>query len=88
MKLDTDKIIGAGLVLALLIKIGGDIAVALLTGSAPSSELATTIVGGLVGYMGRDLAAKLRKDNQHDNHQPISAKRTGTAADKTDSPTV
>jgi len=62
MKIDTDKIISAGLVVVLLVKIIGDIAVTLLVGSPPNSELATNLTAGLVGFMGRDLALKMRKD--------------------------
>ena len=64
MKWDTDKIIGTGLIVALLVKIGGDIAVTLIAGSPPNSDLATNIVACLAGYMGRSLAEKLKSQNR------------------------
>ena len=61
IKWDTDKIIGTGLIAALLVKIIGDFVIMLITGSAPNSDLATNIVACLAGYMGRSLAEKLKK---------------------------
>lgn len=58
---DTDKIIGTGLIAALLVKIIGDFIIMLITGSVPNSDLATNIVACLAGYMGRSLAEKLKK---------------------------
>lgn len=55
---NTDKIIGAGLIIALFLKIVGDIAVALINGTAPPSDLPMNIVTGLAGYMGRSLLEK------------------------------
>ena len=63
---DTDKIIGTGLIAALLVKILGDFIIMLITGSVPNSDLATNIVACLAGYMGRSLAEKLKK-NGDDN---------------------
>lgn len=57
----TDKIIGLGLIIALLLKICGDIAISITTGTAPPSDLPMNIVTGLVGYMGRSLVEKARK---------------------------
>ena len=54
----TDKIIGAGLIVALFLKIIGDIAVALINGTSPPSDLPMNIVTGLAGYMGRSLLEK------------------------------
>lgn len=64
MTWDTDKIIGAGLIAALLIKIGGDVAVTLITGSPPNSDVATNIVSGLIGYMSKSWLeiAKQKRD--------------------------
>ncbi|MBQ7630957.1 MAG: hypothetical protein IJS81_12230 [Selenomonadaceae bacterium] len=55
---NTDKIIGAGLIVALFLKIIGDIAVALINGTSPPSDLPMNIVTGLAGYMGRSLLEK------------------------------
>ena len=55
---NTDKIIGAGLILALLLKICGDIAISLINGTSPPSDLPMNIVTGLAGYMGRSLLEK------------------------------
>lgn len=54
----TDKIIGTGLILALLIKIVGDIVITVINGTAPPSDLPMNIVTGLAGYMGRSLLEK------------------------------
>lgn len=68
---DVDKIIGTGLIVALLVKILGDFTVMLFTGSMPNSDLATNIVACLAGYMGRSLAEKLKKgDFNNDNPKP------------------
>ena len=55
---NTDKIIGTGLILALLLKICGDIAISLINGTSPPSDLPMNIVTGLAGYMGRSLLEK------------------------------
>ena len=55
---NTDKIIGAGLIVALLLKITGDVAVAIINGNSPPSDLPMNIVTGLAGYMGRSLLEK------------------------------
>ena len=60
---NTDKIIGFGLIIALLVKIGGDISIFLITGSFPSSDLPMNIVTGLAGYMGRSLLEKKKDDS-------------------------
>ena len=62
----TDKIIGLGLIIALLLKICGDIAISITTGTAPSSDLPMNIVTGLVGYMGRSLVEKARKIDEEE----------------------
>lgn len=64
---DTDKLLGMGLILALLTKIIGDIAITLVNGAPTPSDLPTNIVACLAGYMGRSLAEKLRKDERNDN---------------------
>lgn len=59
----TDRVIGAGLIAALLLKIAGDIAITIATGNSPPSDLPMNIVTGLVGYMGRSLMEKGKKND-------------------------
>ena len=59
---NTDKIIGAGLILVLLILVVGNITITLYTGKFPTSDLPMNIVTGLAGYMGRSLLEKQKKD--------------------------
>ena len=62
---DTDKILGTGLVLALIIFILGEF-ITVITGHEPlPMEIAGTIVTGLVGYMGRSLAEKLKSNGNN-----------------------
>lgn len=64
---DTDKILGTGLVLALILFLFGEF-VAVITGHEPlPMEIAGTIVTGLVGYMGRSLAEKLKTNERNDD---------------------
>lgn len=58
----TDKIIGAGLILALILIVIGNISVALFTGVYPPTDLPMNIVTGLAGYMGRSLLEKVKKE--------------------------
>ena len=58
----TDKIIGAGLIVALLFLVIGNICITLYTGKIPTSDLPMNIVTGLVGYMGRTLLEKNKKE--------------------------
>lgn len=84
----TDKLIGLGLIIALLLKICGDIAISIITGNTPPSDLPMNIVTGLVGYMGRSLVEKARKiddeeegainDNQYHRDELTTEKRKGT----------
>ena len=60
---NTDKIIGAGLILVLLILVVGNITITLYTGKFPTSDLPMNIVTGLAGYMGRSLLEKQRKED-------------------------
>lgn len=60
---DTDKIIGAGLILALLFLILGNITITLYTGKFPTTDLPMNIVTGLAGYMGRSLLEKSKKED-------------------------
>ena len=77
---DTDKILGTGLAFALIIFIVGQF-VALIAGYKPlPMELGTTIVTGLVGYMGRSLAEKLKKDEPpKDDSKPVDANKNPQA---------
>ena len=59
---NTDKIIGAGLILALLLLIIGNFIVIFVTGLFPHSDLPMNIVTGLAGYMGRSLLEKNKLD--------------------------
>ena len=61
---NTDKIIGAGLILALLFLIVGNIIITLYTGKFPTSDLPMNIVTGLAGYMGRSLLEKQKKETE------------------------
>ena len=54
---NTDKIIGAGLILVL-----GNIAITLYTGKFPTFDLPMNIVTSLAGYMGRSLLEKQKKE--------------------------
>lgn len=64
MTWDTDRIIGAGLIIALLVKIGGDVAITLITGSPPNSDVATNIVSGLIGYMSKGFLDATKHRNE------------------------
>ena len=86
MKWDTDKIIGTGLIAALLFKIGGDIAVTLIIGSPPNSDLATNIVACLAGYMGRSLAEKLKEGKNNEGNKQKTADRESAQSDSSNLP--
>ncbi|MBR4641559.1 MAG: hypothetical protein IKO74_02415 [Selenomonadaceae bacterium] len=58
-KIDTDKILGTGLVSALILFITGNVVIVLCGLPPLPMELGNTIVTGLVAYMGRSLADKL-----------------------------
>ncbi len=59
---DTEKIVGAGMILALLITICGNIVFALMTEQFPTSDLAKDIALVLGGDMGKDVIKKAVKD--------------------------
>lgn len=62
---DTDKIIGAGLILVALSAVVGSVIVTLATGSDSALETcAKEIAIGLAGYMGRGGVEKFRKKNE------------------------
>ena len=64
-KIDTDKILGTGLVSALILFIVGNVILVLFGQTPLPMEFGNTIVTGLVAYMGRSLVEKLR--NQKDD---------------------
>lgn len=59
-RIDIDKIIGTGLVAALILFVVGNVILVLFGHDALPIEFGNTIVTGLVAYMGRSLADKLR----------------------------
>lgn len=61
---NTDKLVGAGLVLALFLVILFDTVIALHSGTIPSRELAGNIVSGLIGYIGRNLIDEKQKGGE------------------------
>ena len=61
-RIDIDKIIGAGLVFALILFVVGNVMLVLCGHEPLPIEFGNTIVTGLVAYMGRSLADKHRKD--------------------------
>ena len=64
----SDKLIGVGLCIALLVKIITDFVVALITGNVPSAELATNIASGLCGFLGKGFIDRHnRRDNDIDD---------------------
>lgn len=63
---NTDKIIGLGLIVALVTMISGNIAIALYSGTYPPTDLPMNIVTGLAGYMGRSLLEKKKGDDKHE----------------------
>ncbi|MBR3746642.1 MAG: hypothetical protein IKN27_06745 [Selenomonadaceae bacterium] len=64
-KIDTDKILGTGLVSALILFVVGNVILVLVGQTPLPMEFGNTIVTGLVAYMGRSLVEKLR--NQKDD---------------------
>jgi len=62
---NTDKIISAGLILALILLVIGNVIVGLYTGNFPPTDLPSNIASGLIGYMGKAFIDKL-KDKETD----------------------
>lgn len=58
----TDKLIGAGLIAALFLYIIGFYIAVLLTGTVTPLDVASNIVTGICGYMGRSLLEKNKVD--------------------------
>lgn len=63
-KIDTDKILGTGLVTALILFIVGNVFLVLFGHAPLPMEFGNTIVTGLVAYMGRSLVEKLRNQKE------------------------
>lgn len=57
---DTDKIIGAGLIVALLFYFLVVLTIAIVRGQIMPLEVAGNIITGLIGYMGKTLVDKLK----------------------------
>lgn len=64
MTWDTDKIIGTGLVLSLIIYMVIVGVVAVLKDTVLPLDVASNIAVGLTGYMGRSLVEKLKKPDK------------------------
>lgn len=71
MKIDNvDKIIGAGLIAALLIFFVGQFVCIALDKTPLPMEIANTIAVGLIGFMSKLVT---RKEDHHDDNQPETA---------------
>ena len=57
-----NKIIGTGLIIALFLIVIADLVIAVVNGEIRSTELPGNIVSGLIGYLGRDLIDKIKKN--------------------------
>ena len=64
MNWNTDKIIGAGLIAALFLYIIGFYSVIIINGTITPLDVASNIVTGLAGYMGRSLLEKTKPDEK------------------------
>ena len=60
---NTDKIIGAGLIAALFLYIIGFYSVIVINGTITPLDIASNIVTGLAGYMGRSLLEKNKSND-------------------------
>ena len=60
---NTDKIIGAGLIVALFLYIVGFYAAIIIINTVVPLDPVSNIVTGLAGYMGRSLLEKKKDDN-------------------------
>lgn len=63
---NTDKIIGAGLISALFLYIIGFYTVIVVNGTITPLDVASNIVTGLAGYMGRSLLENKKKGENKD----------------------
>lgn len=66
---NTDKIIGVGLIMALFLYIIGFYTTILIAGTVTPLDVASNIVTGICGYMGRSLLEK-NKGNEKDDNKP------------------
>ena len=57
---DTDKIIGAGLIVALIFYFTNVLIIAIVRGEIMPLEVASNIITGLIGYMGKTLFDKMK----------------------------
>ena len=57
---DTDKIIGAGLIVALIFYFTTVLIIAIVRGEIMPLEVAINIITGLIGYMGKTLFDKMK----------------------------
>lgn len=57
---DTDKIIGAGLIIALIFYFTTVLIIAIVRGEIMPLEVASNIITGLIGYMGKTLFDKMK----------------------------
>lgn len=64
MTWDTDKIIGAGLICALILYLLGVFIVAILIGKVLPLDVAGNITTGLIGYMGKTLIDKVKQKEE------------------------
>ena len=72
---DTDKIIGAGLIVVALSAVVGSVVVTLATGSDSALETcAKEIAIGLAGYMGRGGVEKFRKKDEQEGEKEQDGK--------------
>ena len=63
---DTDKIIGAGLIVALIFYFTTVLIIAIVRGEIMPLEVASNIITGLIGYMGKTLFDKMKHSPDDD----------------------
>ena len=68
---DTDKIIGAGLIVALIFYFVTVLIIAIVRGEIMPLEVASNIITGLIGYMGKTLVDKFRQNTN--DKKPVDA---------------
>ena len=68
---NTDKIIGAGLIVALFLYIFGFYTVIIINGTITPLDIASNIVTGLAGYMGRSLLENKKAKKEDDKNEDI-----------------
>ena len=65
---DIDKLIGAGLIVALIFYFAIVLVVTLIDGKVLPLDVASNIVTGLIGYMGKNLVDKIRGEKRSDQN--------------------